>query len=214
MTQVEWEKIFLESLTTIPDAERFKMAEYYREIYGDKLEAGQTPDEILAEFGDPKECAIRILKENESELETPQGIQEETKQEPKQEKQPLIMKDEVEEPDEEKDGYWTPSVLVGMALLTVLLIVPLVSAALGILTALLSIVLAGGIVAFAGVVYVIIAPFMAIGGAGGFVIIAHLGIGFVCCGVGILLFIGGYYAVKYFAIGCWKALTWVYARRK
>ena len=122
MTQVEWEKIFLENLTTIPDAERFKMAEYYREIYGDKLEAGQTPDEILAEFGDPKECAIRILKENESELETPQGIQEETKQEPKQEKQPLIMKDEVEEPDEEKDGYWTPSVLVGMALLTVLLI--------------------------------------------------------------------------------------------
>ena len=55
---------------------------------------------------------------------------------------------------------------------------------------------------------------MPIGGAGGFVIIAHLGIGFVCCGVGILLFIGGYYAVKYFAIGCWKALTWVYARRK
>ena len=66
MTQVEWEKIFLDNLAAIPEAERFKMAEYYREIYGDKLEAGQTPDEVLAEFGDPKECAKRILKEPRS----------------------------------------------------------------------------------------------------------------------------------------------------
>ncbi|MBQ8429843.1 MAG: DUF1700 domain-containing protein [Clostridia bacterium] len=205
MKQIEWEKKFLDGLESLPEAERYKIAEYYREMYGDKLEAGQSSDDILAEFGDPKECAERILQENEN-------TDEEVALESEREKEVVSHQKEEVMSVEKKERYWTPATIVGMAFLTLLLIIPLASGALSVITALGSLALAGVIVALAGVVYVIIAPFMGLSGVAFSGIIAHLGMGFLCCGLGILLCIGFFFVTKYAILGCWKALVWIYKR--
>lgn len=209
MTQVEWEKIFLDNLAAIPEAERFKMAEYYREIYGDKLEAGQTPDEVLAEFGDPQECARRILQENESVTEVTQQ-ESESLPEPKMERE--IAQVEVKQPVAKKCGYWTPATIVGMVFLTLLLIAPISSGAVAVIATLGAMVLVGGALVLAGCLYVVIAPFMSLTGASVWAIIANMGMGFALCGAGILVGIAFWFAVKYAVIGCWKALVWIYRR--
>ena len=209
MTQVEWEKIFLDNLAAIPEAERFKMAEYYREIYGDKLEAGQTPDEVLAEFGDPQECAKRILKENENVTEE---ILQESKPLPEPKMKKEIAQVEAKQSVTKKRGYWTPATIVGMVFLTLLLIAPISSGVVAVIAALGAMVLVGGVLVLAGCLYVVIAPFMGITGASFGAIVAHMGMGFALCGAGILVGIAFWFAVKYAVIGCWKALVWIYRR--
>ena len=210
MRQVEWEKKFLDSLERLPEAERYRIAEYYREMYGDKLESGQTPDEILAEFGDPKECAERILKENENGAE---NLVEEPKTQPEQGIDPEKTQQGREEPVN-KGGYWTPATIVGMVFLTLFLVIPLCGGALGIIAGLGSIALTGGVLVLAGCLYVILAPFMCFTGASVWAIIANMGMGFALSGAGILLGIAFYFATKYAVIWCWKALLWVYKRGK
>ena len=211
MTQVEWEKKFLDSLERLPEAERYRIAEYYREMYGDKLESGQTPDEVLAEFGNPKECAKRILQENESVTEVSQQ-ESESLPEPKMERE--IAQVEVKQPVAKKRGYWTPATIVGMVFLTLLLIAPISSGVVAVIAALGAMVLVGGVLVLAGCLYVILAPFMCFTGASVWAIIAHMGMGFALCGAGILVGIAFWFAVKYAVIGCWKALLWVYKRGK
>ena len=42
MTWKEWEIEFVNALHALPIKERAQIAEYYQEIYGDKLESGLT----------------------------------------------------------------------------------------------------------------------------------------------------------------------------
>ena len=42
MTQQEWEKKLKEYLTPLPQAEQEQIVEYYREMYGDRLDAGYS----------------------------------------------------------------------------------------------------------------------------------------------------------------------------
>ena len=115
MTQIEWENILLQSLSALAPNEQNEIAAYYREIYGDKLEAGLTPDEILTEFGSPQECAQRILQEagknGETDMVTPT----------KKVDNPSAAAVE-KSVAEKKKAKWTPSMIVGMAFLTLLLI--------------------------------------------------------------------------------------------
>ena len=205
MTQIEWENILLQSLSTLAPNEQNEIAAYYREIYGDKLDAGLTPDEILTEFGSPQECAQRILQEagkiGETDMVTP------TK--------------EVDNPSaaaveksvaEKKKAKWTPSMIVGMAFLTLLLILPLAGAAVGVIAVFAACSISGGATFLAGGIYSVFALFFGIFGMelGG--ILANVGLGVAAIGVGFLLCVGFYYATKYTAIACWKALCWVYKR--
>ena len=55
----------LKSLLTSSDSEAQEIIDYYKEIYGDKKDAGLSDQEILAEFGSPSECVAKI-RESES----------------------------------------------------------------------------------------------------------------------------------------------------
>ena len=61
MKRTEWEKQLLKNLKALPKTERERIAEYYREMYNDKLDAGFSPEEILREFGDPAQCAEKNI---------------------------------------------------------------------------------------------------------------------------------------------------------
>ena len=207
MKQIEWENILLKNLTPLGDEERFKIAEYYREMYADKLEAGATSDEILAEFGSPEECAQKILLEagkDEEEREADALGKVET----------AIPSTVMPEPSAQKKSIqkWTPSMIVGMAFLTLLIILPLAGGALGVLAVFASVCVSGGAMAFAGGIYSIASLFFSSIGMSTGAVLAHCGMGIAAVGVGFLLCVGFYYATKYTAIACWKALLWIYKR--
>ena len=189
MKQIEWENSLLEKLKPLGDEERFKIAEYYREIYADKLEAGEVPDLVLAEFGEPEECARKILLEAKKDEDNVCAV-------------------------EEKKGKqkWTPSILVGMSFLTLLLILPLAGCAVAVIAVFGACCITGGALVLGGGIYAVVALFFGSYGmeAGG--IMMHCGMGIASVGIGFLMCVGFYYATKYTIIACVKALRWVYGR--
>lgn len=64
MNKREWERRFLKGLKPLAGKERNEALEYYREIYGDKIDTGFSEEDILREFGEPEDCARKILEEN------------------------------------------------------------------------------------------------------------------------------------------------------
>lgn len=64
MTQSEYLKALKRELSPLSGSERAKLVEYYEELIGDKIENGQTEEEIFAEFGSPKKLAEKILFES------------------------------------------------------------------------------------------------------------------------------------------------------
>lgn len=207
MKQIEWENILLKNLTSLGDEERFKIAEYYREMYADKLEAGVTSDEILAEFGSPEECAQKILQEaGKDGEETKADAVEETE---KVEATAVTPKQSVLKKSIQK---WTPSMIVGMAFLTLLVILPLAGGAVGVMAAFAAVCVSGSAMALAGGVYSIASLFFGAIGMNTGSVLAHCGMGIAAVGVGFLLCVGFYYATKYTVIACWKALRWIYKR--
>lgn len=67
MTYKEWEARLQARLKDARIGDVAGVLNYYREMYGDKHEAGHTDDEIISEFGTPDECAERI-KRDEPEM--------------------------------------------------------------------------------------------------------------------------------------------------
>ena len=54
MTYNEWERELLRYLKGLPKKERDEVADYYREMHGDKFDAGMTDEQIIKKFGEPK----------------------------------------------------------------------------------------------------------------------------------------------------------------
>ena len=63
MTFRQWEKAFKKRLSRLPGEERERALDYYAELYGDKLDAGNSEREIVRGFGDPKAAADKIVAE-------------------------------------------------------------------------------------------------------------------------------------------------------
>jgi uncharacterized membrane protein len=181
MTYKEWEKKLSKYLKPLVQEERFAAVEYYREMYGDKLEAGLSCEEILEEFGSPQACAERILGENGLSL-------------------PQKTKNSV--------GWW-----VGISFLTLILILPLYASLFSIVISFGAVAFSGGASALAGGIYVVASPFLAIEGMSFWGVIAHMGMGFVALGVGLLLMIGFAYLTKYLYKWTMKSLGFIYKRR-
>ena len=196
MTQKEWERSLLTYLRDLPRKERNAIIEYYREMYGDKLDAGMTNDEILREFGFPQDCADRILAESGKELKHEN------------------IKNKADKTEHKTNRNADALYSVGTAILSVLLVFPFCSAAVVLLISFAAVAISGIVVALAGIVVVIWSPFQLIGGLpiGG--MIAYLGAGFLCSGIGILLSVGFFYLTKYTAKGCIKLLKILYRRNK
>lgn len=205
MKQIEWESTLLENLKPLGDEERFQIVEYYREIYADKLEAGVTSDEILAEFGSPEECAQKILQEagKENVDKGAEGV--EVVHSPITEKLKKLVV-------QKNKAKWTPSMIVGMTLLTLFIILPLAGGALGVIAAFAGSCIGGGAMVLGGGVYAVCSLFFGLFGMETGGVLAHFGMSLAAIGVGFLMCVVFYYATKYLAIACYKALLWIYKR--
>ncbi len=189
MSLKKWEKILVKNLTGISKRERQTVLEYYREIYGDKLEAGYTEEEILKEFGEPETCARKILsEENGVAFDEPKMKTVQT-------------------------GY-SVGAIVGLACMTVLLVIPLYAVIVAVAATFASCVAAGVAFVIGGGAYTLVAPFFyGINGAPVGGVIANVGCGIAMAGVGLLLFVGFYFATKYTVIFAIKLFKAIYCRR-
>lgn len=185
MTEKHWEKQLTRHLSTLPKNERKQVVDYYREMYGDKREAGFSETEILAEFGAPEECAARILA-GENAQSAPQ----------KQTKRRV-----------------SPAAIVGMIFATLILIVPLAATAFALIASFFAISVSGAVVAIAGAIYAFGSPIFCFGSLSAAGVVAHFSIGIASCGVGCLLFVAFKPLTKYLAIGTGKALKTLYQGR-
>ena len=183
MTYKEWEKKLLKYLNPLSSEERMAAVEYYREMYGDKLETGASHEKILQEFGEPSACAERILNENGFSLPKPKQTNNSV-------------------------AWWA-----GIILLTLIIIIPIYSALFSVVVVFAAMVIASAAIALAGVIYAIYSPFMAIDGVGLSAIIAHMGMGIAAIGVGLLLFVAFIYLTKYSYKWLAKSLVFIYKRR-
>ena len=185
MTKKIWEKRLALHLTPLSKTERKQVMDYYREMYGDKKEAGFSETEILAEFGSPEECAARILAEENVELPP--------KRKQKQSPSPLAI--------------------VSIFFVSLIVVLPLTLVAFSLVITFFALTVSGVAVAVAGAIYAIGAPLLSIGSLSAAGCFAHLGIGLALCGVGCLLFVAFEFLGKYLAIGTGKALTFLYKGR-
>lgn len=190
MTQKAWEKALLKQLNGLPRAEKNAAIEYYREIYGDKLDAGYSEKEILREFGSPEACAKRILSEETDEPSERERI-----------------------PAPVSRGNYSIAGIIGMFFLTVLLILPLASVALTLIASFAVVSLSGIAVTLAGVALTVGSPFLSLGGALFPSVIAGMGMGICAIGIGAVLFAAFFFATKYLALWSYKALKFIYIRR-
>ena len=185
MTKKIWEKRLLSNLRPLQKAERKKILEYYREMYGDKVEAGFSEAEILAEFGSPEACAARILAEENVEIP----------------------------PIKEKGKAPSPLAIVGICFVSLILVLPLAITAFALIVTFFAVSISGAAIAIAGVIYAIGAPLLSIGSLPAAGCFAHLGVGLTLCGVGCLLFVAFAPLTKYLAIGTGKTLAFLYKGR-
>ena len=185
MTEKNWEKRLARHLSALSKTERKQVIDYYREMYGDKREAGFSEADILAEFGSPEECAAKILA-GENVQPTPQ---------------------------KQARKNFSPAAIVGMVFLTLLLIIPLTATAFALIASFFAVSVSGAVVAIAGAIYAIGAPIVSIGSLSAAGIVAHFAIGIAACGVGCLLFVAFKPLTKYLAVGTGKALKILYQGR-
>lgn len=194
MTLKQWERRLVNSLKGLSKQERQTALEYYREIYGDKLDAGYTGEEIVEEFGSPEECAKNILSDS--------GYTQTVMTNPK-EKRTVTVKEK-----------YSAGAIVGLVCMTLLLIIPLYAVIVSVIAAFASCVIAGGACVLGGGAYFLLSPFyFGINGAPFGGVIANMGTGIALTGVGFLLFVGFYFPTKYTTIGAIKLFKLIYFRR-
>ena len=184
MNYMEWETRLTEALKGLPTAEIIKITSYYREMYGDKLDAGISEEAILAEFGSPNACAEKILAENVADGEKPSATREKTSS---------------------RAGQTTKNVILAV-LFSLFAGIPLASVLVSIVVSLGAVCLSGGAGVLAGFIYIFIAPFHAVGAG----IAAHIGMGIAAMGACGFLGLGGYFATKYSAIYSYKLMKIIY----
>ena len=185
MTQKIWEKQLARQLADLPKPERKQVLDYYREMYGDKIEAGFSEEAILAEFGSPQQCAHKILA---SEGLVPAKVRRQSRR-------------------------TSPAAIVGIFFLTLIIILPLASTAFALIVTFFALSVSGIAVAIAGAIYAIGAPLLVMDTLAAAGILAHFGLGIATCGVGLLLFVAFKPLTKYLAIGTGKALAFIYHGR-
>lgn len=185
MTKREWEKKFMSALKKLPKNERQKSLEFYREMYTDKKDAGESEESILKEFGNPYACADKILEEYDFDSDK--------------------KAKKVKERNGMSIGY-----IVGMVFFSIIIALPIVCTLIGLLAGFLAAAICGPVVALYGVVHCCIAPLLT-GTAVGFLGAEAMGI--VCIGIGLLLFVVFFLLTKFTAKAIFKFIKITYKVR-
>ena len=192
MTYRKWEDALLSHLGNIPESERREACEYYREIFGDKYDAGIEENRILEEFGDPKICAERILSERD-ETET---------KEPKLAKAPRAK------------AKFSITKWVGIFFLTTLVVIPLACVIISVIAAFASVAIAAAALIIGGVVGALASPLAFILGYTGWGVLSAAGACLAAAGVGALLFPAFFIITKYSVISSLKLTKYAIRRCK
>ena len=201
MTFREWEKQFKKALKGLSSQEKQTALEYYRELYGDKIEAGCTPEEAVSQFGSPIDCAQDILAENEPATTVPQQKTEKIKP-VKPQKSCGVSTHSV-------------SVIIGMVFLTLILIIPLYACLITFIAAFGAVAIGCAVGAVASLLLTILYPvYIAIYGAGWGAIVANLGMCLAAAGICTLLSIGFYFATKYFVVWSIRLFKRIYFKEE
>ena len=197
MTFREWEKQFKKALKGLSTQEKQTALEYYRELYGDKIDAGCAPEEAVAQFGNPIDCAQNILAENEPSTVAPQQKTEKIKP--------------VKQPKRGRVSTHSVSVIIGMVFLTLLLIIPLYACLLVVIVVFGAGAIACTVGAVASLLLTIAYPiYLAVYGAAWGAVAANIGMCLATAGVCTFLAIGFYFATKYMVIWSIKLFKRVY----
>ncbi len=197
MTFREWEKQFKRALKGFSAQEKQTALEYYRELYGDKIDAGCAPEEAVAQFGNPIDCAQAILGESEPTAADSQQKTEKIK--------PVKSK--------KSGGISTHSVsvIIGMVFLTILLIIPLYACLLAVIVTFGAVAIACAVGAVASLLLTVAYPiYLVVYGASWAAVVANLGMCLAAAGVCTLLIIGFYFATKYVTIWSIKLFKRIY----
>ncbi len=205
MTYKEWEWELRYLLGDLPQKEIDEITGYYREIYGDKKEAGFSDSEIIVEFGTPRECALKIKEESEitggeRALAPAENRKEEIKENGSKSATGRAF----------RLKPWT----TGRVLLTIFVLFPLTAVAFSLLSGLASAALGCAAGAVGGVLTLLWAIIQTLMGNGLVQWTAFAGMGIASTGVLIPLAIGLTYATKYSAIFYLKFLKKIYLVKK
>lgn len=192
MTYRKWEDALLSHLDNIPESERREACEYYREIFGDKYDAGIEENRILEEFGDPKICAERILSER---------YEPETK-EPKLAKAPRAK------------AKFSITKWVGIFFLTTLVVIPLACVIISAIAAFASVAIAAAALIIGGIVGTLASPLAFILGYTGWGVLSAAGTCLAAAGAGALLFPAFFIITKYSVISSLKLTKYAIRRCK
>ncbi len=199
MTYLIWEKQLLGYLKSQPAEDKKQIVDYYREMYYDKVERGESPEQVLSEFGDPKNCAAKIIIENAADEEKTAHAPEKEYTAPKSEKR--------------IETYYPPrrrvtgAGVIGWFFLTVLLLIPLGAVWVSVVASFAAGLVSGYAMILAGVLYAVASPFGMIFGWSGALALAGVGTGIVTAGVGSILAVVFTLLTEYSALGLFKAIV-------
>ncbi|MBQ4053522.1 MAG: DUF1700 domain-containing protein [Clostridia bacterium] len=194
MTLRQWEKQFKRALKGISKKEKQTALEYYRELYGDKVDAGCTPEEAVETFGSPTDCAQNILADSENTVNVP------------------AAKFAANEPKTDNTfSVHSAASITGMVFLTIFIVIPLYAILISVIAAFAAATISSGAGIIAGVVYTLAYPiYLIVYGAPWSGVVANLGASLAVIGVCIFLLIAFYYATKYIVIGAIKLFKLIY----
>lgn len=198
MTYLIWEKQLLGYLRSQSDEDKKQVVDYYREMYYDKIERGESPDSILLGFGDPKNCAAKILMEHVTE-------EDKTASSPK--KEFSIPKSETKATvNYQAKKRMTVGSVVGWFFTTVLLLIPLSAVALSVVVSFAAVGLSGFAMVLGGLIGAVASPFGLFFGWSGALTLGAFGACIATAGVGAILAVIFTLLTKYSAIGLYKAV--------
>lgn len=202
MTQNQWEKELKRYLSPLSKTEQNKIIDYYREMYGDKLDAGYTEAEILAEFGSPQVCAGRMIAENATI----------TDEEPAHPGNPYLQIQPAQPASPKPQKRLSVGMVVGNIFFTLLIVIPVLAVWVSVIATFAAVGVACIAVAFAGLISPLLSPFYSLLGFSGLSFTANLGLYLASAGAGLMLSVAFYYATKYTAIALAQTLKFVYGR--
>lgn len=198
MTYITWEKQLLGYLKNQTDEDKIQIVDYYREMYYDKVEQGISHEQILAEFGDPMNCANKILAEHASNNK-------------KEEK--VISKENIASKNASASASRAPrkktvpiGAAVGWFFITILLLIPLGAAAISVVVSFAAVAISGYAVILAGAIFAIVSPIGLFLGWSGAQTIVSIGTGIAATGVGAILAVVFTLLTKYSALCLYKAV--------
>ena len=221
MTYIEWEAELERCLKSLPQEEVNEIISYYREMHGDKRDAGLSDEEIIKTFGEPMLCASKILMENAGEVEkADEQEKQKDEREKEEENKPPQKEDAVQAQKEEGQQAFSKSApkvsvakIVGWFFLAILFIIPLTAVVISVIAALASITVTGAALAVGGVILAIASPFAFFLGYTGLGVLATLGTALATVGIGLFLFVIFFVITKYSIFVCIKILKHFFKRR-